>query len=234
MEETQEIDFGTIRAPGIPKTHKKSENSKVDTILRRLSVISNSIQTNFRGLGMLNTDLTALEKFKNFLNEKFLQLAQTTELRRSRLQELKAQAYRYNDKIKSYKEINEVYKENIILIEQKNNSVQNLIKAKENEEENAKFLRNCLLKLTRTEDDLKRASDSIKFETTKLVIEKNYLLIQKGNKIVNDLIIKTRSIQADNKEVNLPQVAVQGDRDNKFLLLLGGILIILFLIKLNL
>lgn len=232
--ESEEVKFSRIQAPGIMKKNKgknKHDNPKVESILRRLAVLSNTLQKNSQSLDMLNCDLTMVEHFQDSLSEKFIK---STELVNIKLLGFKESQKNLSDQSESMESLNEKF---LNLNEEIGNCEKLLEKIcleKEGAENEAEFVKENVIRLVMEEEALRSSIDYLRTQLTISLIEQNSLLRQKGEKTIVDVQEKFKAIEAAKERKNRrePQKQrVYKDESSQIWALLG-LLSILIIIKL--
>ncbi|OMJ72444.1 hypothetical protein SteCoe_29126 [Stentor coeruleus] len=229
---TEEVQFSRLKASGIGKKVSRPP-SKVDNILRRLSVIKNSLDKNWTRLDKLNSgcDASASEHLINSLKEKKSILDQINAVKRTFAEEyIKSleEGLNISDQIQSLLEVLETEGS---MIDSKLKTLDILIEKKAHLEAATENLRAQYLENIKEEANLKRSIDFHRGKIIQCLIEKNAIMKFEGEKEIKEIEEKLKIIDRPQPKKVVFEFNVQENNQGLILFPLLGIVFILGLIK---
>ena len=229
----EELSFGSIKAPGISKKSGKirGQNSKVEAIMRRLAVLTNSIQQNSQNLDTLNYDLTLAEHFKDSVNEKFVKSTEMVNIKQSMLNEIQTKLSEEEGVADSLENLYQRYHDQDKTIDEHESNISNLYRSKECFENDENFLKENIIRLIIEEDNVRKSIDHLRVQTTSNLINQNSLLKQRGDDKINDIQEKIRSLQTQKNTRREPQFTVVYKNEYYQLFVVLGVLAFLIFLK---
>ena len=232
MEQGIETEIGSIHAPGIQKkNHGAGDRVNIDKIKGRLVVINNAIQTNFSNLDMLNYDLTVVERFKEFLDERFSKYTELVNAKKAILEETQRSSTEDANSSISLTNLHQIYLENNKTIQNIERNLKMLGDDKQKLKEEAYYLKDTIKQYIIEEDSIKKSIDNIRAQETIALLEQNAELKKKSEKNIKQMQEKINTIDAPKKKFKIPQEKIIIQKENTIVMILLGLLIILLLIK---
>ena len=232
MEQGIETEIGSIHAPWIQKkNHGAGDRVNIDKIKGRLVVINNAIQTNFSNLDMLNYDLTVVERFKEFLDERFSKYTELVNAKKAILEETQRSSTEDANSSISLTNLHQIYLENNKTIQNIERNLKMLGDDKQKLKEEAYYLKDTIKQYIIEEDSIKKSIDNIRAQETIALLEQNAELKKKSEKNIKQMQEKINTIDAPKKKFKIPQEKIIIQKENTIVMILLGLLIILLLIK---
>lgn len=229
---TEELQFSRLKASGIGKKVSRPP-SKVDNILRRLSVIKSSLDKNWIRLDKLNSnwDSNASEHLINSLKEKKSTLVQINAVKKTFVEEyIKSleEGVNISDQIQSLLEVLETEGS---MIDSKLKALDILEEKKNHLSAITENLRAQYLENVKEEAHLKSSIDFHRGKIVQCLIEKNAIMKFEGEKDIKEIEDKFKIIDRAQPKKVVFEFNVQEINQGSILLPLLGILFILGLIK---
>lgn len=229
---TEELQFSRLKASGIGKKVSRPP-SKVDNILRRLSVIKSCLDKNWTRLDKLNSnwDTSASEHLINSLKEKKSTLDQINAVKRTFAEEyIKSleEGVNISDQIQSLLEV----------LESEGSMIDSKLKTLDILEEKKKYLESVAgnlkaqyLENIKEEANLKSSIDFHRGKLIQCLIEKNAIMKYEGEKGIKEIEDKLEIIDKAQPKKVVFEFNIQEISQGSILFPLLGILFILGLIK---